>query len=170
MSMHTSETLLREAGLRVTKPRLAVLEVLGARPHADTGAVLDGVRRELPAVSHQAVYDCLAAMTDAEYYSAESATELIEVFRSLPTHLITKSETTEISVAFVALGALLAALALSRLKSLMYSLASGSAARAALKAMETNSSPSTSEKTDLRSEPSCSNISLTTSQASTRPA
>jgi Ca-activated chloride channel family protein len=54
----------------------------------------------------------VAAMTNAEYYSAESATELIEVFRSLPTHLITKSETTEISVAFVALGALLAALAI----------------------------------------------------------
>lgn len=54
----------------------------------------------------------VAAMTDAEYYSAESATELIEVFRNLPTHLITKSETTEISVAFVALGALLAALAI----------------------------------------------------------
>lgn len=34
------------------------------------------------------------------------------MFRSLPTYLITKTETTEISVAFAALGALLAALAI----------------------------------------------------------
>ena len=57
------EPLLREAGLRVTKPRLAVLETLRERPHSDTAAVLDGVRRELPAVSHQAVYDVLDALT-----------------------------------------------------------------------------------------------------------
>lgn len=53
----------------------------------------------------------IAAMTEGEYYSAESAGELQDVFASLPTHLITKLETTEISVAFTAIGALLAALA-----------------------------------------------------------
>ncbi len=53
----------------------------------------------------------IAAMTDGEYYSAESASELGEVFNKLPTYLITKHEVTEISVGFAALGALLAALA-----------------------------------------------------------
>jgi Ca-activated chloride channel family protein len=54
----------------------------------------------------------IAETTGGAYYSAESAGELQEVFRSLPTHLITKHEITEISVAFTALGALLAALAI----------------------------------------------------------
>jgi Fur family ferric uptake transcriptional regulator len=56
--------LLREVGLRVTRPRLAVLAALSEIPHADTDAVIGAVRRELPAVSHQAVYDCLRALTD----------------------------------------------------------------------------------------------------------
>jgi Ca-activated chloride channel family protein len=55
----------------------------------------------------------VSALTGGEYYSAESADELNEVFRSLPTYLITKHETTEISVAFTALGALLAGLAVA---------------------------------------------------------
>ena len=53
----------------------------------------------------------VAAKTGGTYYSAESADELHNVFRSLPTHLITKHETTEVSVAFTAVGALFAALA-----------------------------------------------------------
>jgi Ca-activated chloride channel family protein len=53
----------------------------------------------------------IAAMTGGEYYSAESAGELQTVFASLPTYLITKLETMEISVFFTAIGALLAALA-----------------------------------------------------------
>ncbi len=54
--------LLREAGLRVTRPRLAVLEVLEARPHAGADAVTTGVREQLP-VSTQAVYDVLNTLT-----------------------------------------------------------------------------------------------------------
>jgi Ca-activated chloride channel family protein len=54
----------------------------------------------------------IADMTGGTYYSAESAGELQEVFRSLPTYLITKHETTEVSVGFIAIGALLAALAI----------------------------------------------------------
>jgi Ca-activated chloride channel family protein len=50
----------------------------------------------------------VADMTGGKYYAPESADELQEVFRSLPTYLITKHETTEISVLFVAVGALLA--------------------------------------------------------------
>jgi Ca-activated chloride channel family protein len=53
----------------------------------------------------------VSAMTGGEYYSAESAAELESVFEDLPTNLITRHETTEISVAFTAVGALLAALA-----------------------------------------------------------
>lgn len=52
----------------------------------------------------------IAAKTGAEYYSAESADELQNVFKSLPTYLITKHETTEISVIFAAIGAILAIL------------------------------------------------------------
>ncbi|CAN7239945.1 Fur family transcriptional regulator [Knoellia sp. LjRoot47] len=59
------EQLLRGAHLRVTKPRLAVLHALRESPHADTGTVLDAVRGRHTTVSHQAVYDCLAALTDA---------------------------------------------------------------------------------------------------------
>ncbi len=57
--------LLREAGLRVTQPRLAVLGALDTHPHADTGAVIEAVREQAPDVSHQAVYDVLAALTVA---------------------------------------------------------------------------------------------------------
>lgn len=56
---------VRAAGLRVTQPRLAVLDALTTHPHSDTGTVIDVVRGELPSVSHQTVYDCLAALTDA---------------------------------------------------------------------------------------------------------
>lgn len=59
------EQQLRGADLRVTRPRLAVLGAVDAHPHADTETVLAAVRRELPDVSHQAVYDGLAALTAA---------------------------------------------------------------------------------------------------------
>ena len=57
--------MLREASLRVTRPRLAVLGAVHTHPHADTDALIAAVREELPAVSHQAVYDVLRALTDA---------------------------------------------------------------------------------------------------------
>ncbi len=60
-----AESLLREAALRVTRPRLAVLTAVHERPHADTDAIISAVRTELTAVSHQAVYDVLRALTDA---------------------------------------------------------------------------------------------------------
>ncbi|MCU1674967.1 MAG: transcriptional repressor [Frankiales bacterium] len=58
------ESLLRTTPLRVTKPRLAVLAAVHARPHADTGSILAAVRSDVP-ISHQAVYDVLDALTDA---------------------------------------------------------------------------------------------------------
>jgi Ca-activated chloride channel family protein len=54
----------------------------------------------------------IAAKTGGTYYSATSAGELQNVFRNLPTYLITKHEITEISVVFAAFGALLAAIAI----------------------------------------------------------
>ncbi len=54
----------------------------------------------------------IASLTDGEYYSATSASELDNVFKSLPTYLITKQESMEISVGFAAVGALLAAAAI----------------------------------------------------------
>ncbi len=57
--------MLRGAALRVTRPRLAVLTAVHAHPHADTTAVIGAARREVPEVSHQAVYDVLSALTAA---------------------------------------------------------------------------------------------------------
>jgi Fur family ferric uptake transcriptional regulator len=57
--------MLRSAPLRVTRPRLAVLAAVHAHPHADTDAIITAVRQDLPAVSHQAVYDVLRALTAA---------------------------------------------------------------------------------------------------------
>ena len=54
----------------------------------------------------------IAALTGGTYYSATSADELQGVFQNLPTYLIVKHETTEISFAFAALGALLAAISI----------------------------------------------------------
>ena len=54
----------------------------------------------------------IADLTGGEYYQATSANELNDVFKSLPTYLITKHETMEISFAFTALGAILAATAI----------------------------------------------------------
>ncbi|CAG0961105.1 hypothetical protein ANAEL_00633 [Anaerolineales bacterium] len=50
-------------------------------------------------------------MTGGSYHLASSADELQDVFRNLPTQLITITETTEVSVMFVLIGALLTALA-----------------------------------------------------------
>jgi len=56
---------LRAAGLRVTRPRVAVLDAVHAEPHADTDSIIRAARRGLPDVSHQAVYDVLSALTAA---------------------------------------------------------------------------------------------------------
>lgn len=54
----------------------------------------------------------IAEVTGGTYYPAESADELHAVFENLPTNLITKHELMEVSVIFVALGALLLVLAI----------------------------------------------------------
>ncbi|WP_414990681.1 Fur family transcriptional regulator [Aeromicrobium sp.] len=63
--MSGAERMLRDVGLRVTRPRLAVMAAVEGHPHADTDTVITAAREELPEVSHQAVYDSLAALTEA---------------------------------------------------------------------------------------------------------
>ena len=58
------EGQIRATTLRVTRPRVAALRAAYAHPHADTDTILRSVRAELGAVSHQAVYDVLRALTD----------------------------------------------------------------------------------------------------------
>ncbi|MFR9776369.1 Fur family transcriptional regulator [Micromonospora sp. MS34] len=57
--------MLRGAALRVTRPRVAVLNAVHTHPHADTDAVIGAVRTDLPGVSRQAVYDVLHVLTAA---------------------------------------------------------------------------------------------------------
>lgn len=58
------EDQLREAGLRVTRPRLSVLEELEAHPHSTADSVRQGVTTRLGSVSTQAIYDVLHVLTD----------------------------------------------------------------------------------------------------------
>ncbi|SNS13756.1 Fur family transcriptional regulator, ferric uptake regulator [Geodermatophilus saharensis] len=58
------ERALRAAGLRVTRPRLAVLDAVHAHPHVDTETLIGAARARVGAVSHQAVYDVLRVLTD----------------------------------------------------------------------------------------------------------
>lgn len=58
---------LRGAGLRVTGPRLAVLETLdSASDHPDAEKLTATVRARLGSVSHQTIYDVLRALSEAD--------------------------------------------------------------------------------------------------------
>jgi Ca-activated chloride channel family protein len=72
------------------------------------GGQFGGFRRGIDEVTLKEV----ANMTGADYYPAAGADELNQVFQKLPTNLITRREVTEISVAFAAIGAFCAALAI----------------------------------------------------------
>jgi len=67
-----------------------------------------GFRRGIDEATLQEVAD----MTGGAYYAATSASELQDVFRSLPTHLITRHEVTEVGFIFTSLGALFAIVAI----------------------------------------------------------
>jgi Fur family ferric uptake transcriptional regulator len=60
-----AEQMLRDASLRVTRPRVAVLSAVHAHPHCDTDTVVGHARRALGTVSTQAIYDVLRALTSA---------------------------------------------------------------------------------------------------------
>jgi Fe2+ or Zn2+ uptake regulation protein len=61
----TWQEQLRTAGLRVTRPRLSVLQVLAERPHADVDTIVTAARTLHPTVSPQAVYGVLEALVVA---------------------------------------------------------------------------------------------------------
>lgn len=60
--MHDWPTTLKDAGLRITAGRVAVLTALTEQPHLRVGDVTDAVRSRTGSASVQAVYDNLAAL------------------------------------------------------------------------------------------------------------
>src|SRR3954468_18986116 len=56
--------LLRRNGLAVTVQRLAVLRAVSDRPHGTADDIYTVVRADIGAISRQAVYDALAALSD----------------------------------------------------------------------------------------------------------
>ena len=61
--IETATAQLRAAGLRATAPRVAVLAEVSAGPHLTVDQIATGARRRLGAISTQAVYDALGALT-----------------------------------------------------------------------------------------------------------
>ncbi len=59
-----NDALLRRHGLNITAQRLAVLRAVSAQPHRTADDIYNVVRAEIGAISRQAVYDTLAALTD----------------------------------------------------------------------------------------------------------
>jgi len=59
-----ARTMLRAVGLRVTNPRVAVLDALHYHPHSTADTVAVHARGVLGSVSTQAVYDVLNACTE----------------------------------------------------------------------------------------------------------
>src|SRR3954470_12157871 len=57
-------SLLRQHGLNVTAQRLAVLRAVSSRPHCTAEEVAEWARREIGAISRQAVYDALGILVD----------------------------------------------------------------------------------------------------------
>jgi len=60
-----AEKILREASLRVTRPRIAVLTEIHEAPHRDAAAIIGTVRERLGSVSTQAVYGVLNTLVEA---------------------------------------------------------------------------------------------------------
>ncbi|MDI1460026.1 Fur family transcriptional regulator [Catellatospora sp. KI3] len=59
------QALLRARGLRVTRPRLAVLDILSQGGHLEVDEITRQARERLDSVSTQAVYDVLGALARA---------------------------------------------------------------------------------------------------------
>ena len=81
----------------------------GGQPFGGGGGGPGGFRRGIDEDTLKQV----ANMTGGTYYSAESGNELQSVFANLPTYLIVKHEVMEVSVAFTAIGAFFAVLAVA---------------------------------------------------------
>lgn len=65
MTPRDSAAILRDSRLRVTRPRMAVIDELRQRPHTNADDVATAVRVRLGKVSRQAIYDVLHALHDA---------------------------------------------------------------------------------------------------------
>jgi Fur family transcriptional regulator, stress-responsive regulator len=63
-SSSDEHALLRRHGVQVTAQRLAVLRAVSDRPHGTAAEIDAAVRDEIGAISLQAVYDALGALTD----------------------------------------------------------------------------------------------------------
>lgn len=61
----STETALRNAGLRATAGRIAVLDTLGSMPHTDAERVFRVVAEKVPSTSIQSVHNILADLTAA---------------------------------------------------------------------------------------------------------
>jgi Fe2+ or Zn2+ uptake regulation protein len=59
-----NDALLRRHGLHVTAQRLAVLRAVSEGPHTTADDIYKAVRAQIGAISRQAVYDALAALSD----------------------------------------------------------------------------------------------------------
>jgi Fur family ferric uptake transcriptional regulator len=59
-----NDALLRRHGLHVTAQRLAVLRAVSDGPHTTADDIYKAVRVQIGAISRQAVYDALAALSD----------------------------------------------------------------------------------------------------------
>jgi Fur family ferric uptake transcriptional regulator len=57
--------MLQSAHLRVTRPRLAVMQAVSDHPHSETDSIIRASREQVPDISHQTVYDALNALTAA---------------------------------------------------------------------------------------------------------
>jgi Fur family transcriptional regulator, stress-responsive regulator len=57
---------LRDHDLQVTAQRLAVLRAVSQGPHSTANDIVDGVRREIGAISRQSVYDTLGLLTERD--------------------------------------------------------------------------------------------------------
>jgi Fur family transcriptional regulator, stress-responsive regulator len=59
-----NDALLRRHGLHVTAQRLAVLRAVSDGPHTTADDIYKAVQAQIGAISRQAVYDALAALSD----------------------------------------------------------------------------------------------------------
>ena len=64
MTADDHDALFRQHGLRLTAQRLAVLRAASDQPHSTADDIYGAVRAEIGAISRQAVYDALGALTD----------------------------------------------------------------------------------------------------------
>jgi Ca-activated chloride channel family protein len=90
-------------------PRFQGRQPFGSPPGGGGGGGGRRFRRGIDEVTLQEIAD----MTGGIYYSAESSSELLNVFQELPTNLIFRHEVTEISVIFASIGALFAAIGIA---------------------------------------------------------